>query len=503
MTVAQPASGRALHLPGWAAGVVAAAVVVMALLLTATPAAAHVELSESNPQNVSTVPGPVPEIRLTFSAAADAVADQFELRDAANADVPIASIENEGETILVVIPAIPLTSGRSRLTWAIRSGDSHTMTGNLSFTVTAAESAEGAPTTSAPPVVTDAEVAAAEPTETDGGTLPKGTADHLATVSRWVVYAALFLSVGGLAYLAWVHRGSEGEGRRLVFYVRRAAVVVLLASVVEWMAQLVAARSGDIWAIGAPGAWGDLASTGFGRGTLLRLVGGVLVLAFLRIDHVEHNFWTTDLGYDDAESFSLDRPSGVGVATRTEPALSRLRVEASPLAFIGAAALVVSEAFIGHTATVEPRFVVLLSDAGHLLAGAAWVAGGLMLALTLRRRQQRGQPLDARLLATRFSVMASWALAAVTVTGVALAWSILRTPSALWSTEFGKVLLLKLAVVAVVLAIGTHNHRVLVPTLAEGDVNAAHRFQRLLSIEVALFGAILLFTALLVVSNPT
>jgi methionine-rich copper-binding protein CopC len=114
-------------------GVAAAAVIAAVVVGTmAGTAAAHVELTQSQPQNVGTATAPVSEIRLTFSAAADAVPDRFELRDTTSATVPIASIENDGEAVLVVTPETPLTSGRSRLTWAIRSGDSHTMSGSIS-----------------------------------------------------------------------------------------------------------------------------------------------------------------------------------------------------------------------------------------------------------------------------------------------------------------------------------------------------------------------------------
>src|SRR5690606_14305865 len=125
----------------------------------------------------------------------------------------------------------------------------------------------------------------------------------------------------------------------------------------------------------------------------------------------------------------------------------------------GAVLLVASEAFLGHTATTQPRLLVVASDAGHLLAGGLWAAGAVMLAATISRRHRRGLPLDARLLATRFSVVAGWSLAGVAVTGMALAWGILGEFDALWTTSFGKVLVAKVAVVAVIAALGDYNHR--------------------------------------------
>jgi carbonic anhydrase/acetyltransferase-like protein (isoleucine patch superfamily) len=69
----------------------------------------------------------------------------------------------------------------------------------------------------------------------------------------------------------------------------------------------------------------------------------------------------------------------VGVAARPVATLSRPRVEASPLAFVGAGALVLSEAFIGHTATVQPRVVVLAVEVG-LFAAVLLVTALLVVA---------------------------------------------------------------------------------------------------------------------------
>ncbi len=490
---------------------VPAAVFVVVILGSSSAAWAHVSLVSSEPQNVSTVAGPVDEIRLTFSAQADPVADEFSLVSSSGAEVPIDSVTNDGGEVLVVSLAEAPPVGRTRLTWAIRSGDSHTMTGSVSFTVTEpSPGAVGVPDTSAVVGADQAVDAALEgnpETETDWsatGSAPSRTlADHLATAARWLVYGAAFICIGGLAYLGFVHRGTPAECRRLVFYARRAAVVVVAASVAEWLAEVVAYSRGAVWDLVSPSAWNDLLGTGFAKGTALRLVGAGLVLVFTRN---EVDRW--DSGGDwpeDPLDRILDDPvaqGGVAVVDRA-PALARARVEASAGALIGAALLVISEAFIGHTATVTPRLAVLVSDAGHLVAGAAWSSGALMLAVTLTSRRRSGRPLDARLLATRFSVMATWCLVLVAVTGTAMAWSILGGPSALFSTEFGRVLLLKLVLVAGLVAVGGYNHLRLVPGLEAGDHDVEGRFASTITVEVALFTAVLAVTALLVTASPT
>jgi copper transport protein len=474
---------------------VAAVLVVVLVIATARPVSAHVDLLESDPVNVSTVAAPVETIRLTFSAAADPVADEFVLEGGDGADVPITSVVNDGEDVLVVTPDSSPEPGRSRLTWAIRSGDSHTMTGTIAFTVTSA----GTAVASADDTVTQTPTAADASSGTSSPA--RGLADLVAGAGRWLVYLALLFCVGGLAHLAWVHRGSTLEGRRLVFLVRRAALLVVIGSVVEWLAQTVIFSAGDVAALWSPSDWLDLAGTGFARGTVLRIVGAVVVLACLRMD--------LDASDPDGDTdpFAREptRPAigGVALAEDTRPVPSRVRVEASPLALVGAALLVLSEAFIGHTASTEPRLVVVAADAAHLAAAGVWATGATMVASTLARRRSRGEPLDARLLASRFSVVAAWVLAAGAVTGVVLAWTILGEPSALWSTEFGRLLLAKVALVGVVVAIGAHNHRVLVPALVAGDDSADERFRRAITAEAAAFGLVLLLTAGLVASSPT
>lgn len=270
---------------------------------------------------------------------------------------------------------------------------------------------------------------------------------------------------------------------------------------------MVVFDGGSTAAVLSPSAWGAVLNDSFGTGTLLRLVGAGLVLGFLRID-LDHTFVLDgDNGFDElsaADLALLDAPGGGAVATRLEPTappLVRLRVEASPVAFIGAVLLVASEAFLGHTASTEPRLLVIASDAGHLIAGGLWAAGAVMLAATISRRHRRGVPLDAKLLATRFSVIASWSLAGVAVTGLALAWGILGEVDALWTTTFGKVLIAKVAVVAAIAAIGGFNHKVLVPALIDGGEHADQQFRRTVTIEACLFGVVLALTALLVASS--
>jgi methionine-rich copper-binding protein CopC len=115
-----------------AAALVALVISGIVSVVGASPVWAHIELADSDPQNVSSVDEPVEVVRLTFTGEADAVADQFAIEDPDGNVVPIVSIEAEGDgSTLAVTPVHALAGGRHRVSWAIRSGDSHSFV--LSF----------------------------------------------------------------------------------------------------------------------------------------------------------------------------------------------------------------------------------------------------------------------------------------------------------------------------------------------------------------------------------
>lgn len=489
---------------------VAVAAFFVALIGSAVPASAHVNFVGSTPANVSTVVGPVSRIVLEYSGTSDPIRDDFLIQDASGTSQPIASVGNDGDSKVVVTSVNALPSGRNKVSWALRGTDGHKMTGTISFTVAAATSSSTTSTAKAPPPTpstpsaqpVDADITESEANSTSSVSSDTDSAEMIATAGRWLVYVMILFTVGSLAYLVLVHRGTRREGRRIVFLIRRSAILVIVGSTMEWFAQLAVYGSGSITDVVSPSAWGDLLSTSFALGTLCRIMGAALVLRFVPIEVVSEDpidFAKLD-DYDLFGELASPSPTATAVVSEPETRLARVRVESGPLAFVGALLLVVSESFIGHTASVEPRALVLVSDAVHMLAAAVWVAGVWLLAWTFWQRTRRGESLDARLVATRFSITATWALVAVAISGTALGWAILGSPGRLFTTEFGRMLLIKVALVAVIGAIGLHNRRTLLPALEQPGIDV--RFYRTIIIESALFVAVLVATALLVVANP-
>lgn len=122
-----------------------------------------------------------------------------------------------------------------------------------------------------------------------------------------------------------------------------------------------------------------------------------------------------------------------------------------------------------------------------------------MLAVVLWRRHRHGRRLRALHLALRFSVVATAALVAVAVAGLALTVIVLDAPSGLWSTQWGRTLMVKTVLVAFAAAGGAYNHRVLIPELstAPDDPVLVARFRTVVTFEAVALAAAVAATAVL------
>jgi copper transport protein len=82
------------------------------------------------------------------------------------------------------------------------------------------------------------------------------------------------------------------------------------------------------------------------------------------------------------------------------------------------------------------------------------------------------------------------------VTGLFATWLHVGAPSALWQTDYGRTLLIKLALLGTVFGTGAYNWRRLRPAL--GDEAGATRLRRSATVEIAAGVLVLLATAVLV-----
>jgi copper transport protein len=117
----------------------------------------------------------------------------------------------------------------------------------------------------------------------------------------------------------------------------------------------------------------------------------------------------------------------------------------------------------GHAAGVDPAWYGIGLDAVHLLAAGLW-AGGIA-ALAMLRPPGGWRSTEARVLLARFTPIALGAFAATVVAGGLEAITQLGSIQALFGTAYGRVLLVKMALVALMLPLSAMAWRLRRPHL--------------------------------------
>jgi len=177
------------------------------------------------------------------------------------------------------------------------------------------------------------------------------------------------------------------------------------------------------------------------------------------------------------------------------------RLEGGLLAAFAAAAL----AWAGHAAAIEDWGLwPLAADSLHLLATGAWLGGllplSLLLTLAVREPGAAGS-LVAREAARRFSTLALPAVGLLVLTGLVNAWVHVREFPPLVGTPYGRLLLVKLAVLGALLGIAAVNRTRLNPRLLAAPPDRVPRHDLLRLRRNVCLEATLGFGILLVVSG--
>lgn len=243
-----------------------------------------------------------------------------------------------------------------------------------------------------------------------------------ATAVRGVMYAALLAGAGVIGFVLLVGGLARDELATLGRVARRSGAVSLVAVVAGVPLQAAQETGLGLAAFVRPLLLADTLSSAFGASSLLRLAGLVALVVTLP-GRPRRAAW------------------GAGIA-------------------LGSLLLA------GHSVTTGPRALVLASDAAHLAATALWFGGVVGLAAVMRRRRFGGDPVAAAQIVSRFSGIATAAVAVVVASGLAWAWAEVRALRALTSTAYGWALLAKIVLVGGVLLIGAYNNRRLVPAVA-------------------------------------
>jgi copper transport protein len=442
----------------------------------ASRVAAHTGFESSTPADSATVAEPVTDVFIVFTGPATPVGDGFVALDPDGVIRTPSNVATDDDMTFRLEFEPPLVGGAIGVRWEVQAPDAHPIEGAFSFTVTA-----GAPTTTSTVpeattnIVDDAATTAATTTATAGtttGTDPPTALDDFLTVDnsrpgettqligRIITLLAAMLALGGTAFLATTFRGSTDELRSSIGVLRTLGALVSIGALIEYVGFVSDADESFT------SAWTSTPGVAMG----LRLLGGVLLAVGLRSDS-----------------------SGSAPNERWVPG-------SSPVALGGAAVILASFWFDGHTVSKGLRPLHALVNTVHVGAGAVWVGGIVAIASVIWRRSRRGVPARAAELVVRFSHIATVALVAVISAGVVMAITVLDSLGELTSTEWGQILLLKMGAVAVAACFGTYNHFRLRPALeaAPGDPELTERLRAVLTAEAIVLGFVVVVTTWLV-----
>ncbi len=423
----------------------AAAALFVVVLATALPAWAHATLVRSVPADDSIVDGPVQEVELEFNEPVGLEADGVIVLNGAGERVEAGPAEQDTTGKSLTIPLQPdLPNGSYVVSYRVTSADSHVVRGALVFSI----GEEG-------------EIAAV-PAGGEGG-----AETWIIRLNRFLMGAATLMAAGGLLFLGLVHDGRNDELGRFARLVVNVAGVGLLATLIGLYLQALALST----SLGAAfGALPGVATSPYGVASFLRLAALVAVA------------WVAHL--------ARRRSSG----DHLKPAVVALAAVAAVAPF----------SLTGHTLLSEPRWLATVANIGHTFTAAAWLGGLVLLGLALRRRSRAVDAVGAGTLVARFSRLAFGTVVLLVAAGAILAWIEVRSGVALVTTTYGRTLLVKLGLVALVLLAAAYNQRRLVPSLRRaGDSTAAlARLRSTVRFEVVGLVLVIAVTAVLVDFTP-
>lgn len=182
------------------------------------------------------------------------------------------------------------------------------------------------------------------------------------------------------------------------------------------------------------------------------------------------------------------------------------------LGFAAALGLTAAIAWTGHAGSTLGAIgnLHVTADALHLLAAGAWIGGLVPLVLLLaavRRHPTVAWTSQARDVTRRFSTLGTVSVATLMASGIVNAWILVGSVHGLLVTEYGRLLMLKLGVFAIMLVFAAMNRFWLTPRLAlsaasGAQLDALRQLTRNSTIEIGLGLAIFAIVGMLGTLHP-
>ena len=413
------------------------------LLLCCAPALAHATLVEASPARGSEVSEPPGRVELRFTEPVDAEFDPVVVRAADGARVDARDARVDPEDARVVLADLEdLPEGSYTVEWRVTSIDGHVVEGRYGFAVAAAgedrsprDAGNGEKTSEAAGAYGRHHAG-----HNGGGTGRMASPDRRAPVygptearaaeiSHGIALAATAFLAGLAPFVALVWLPANGQSG-----VGRAAIRPLGALAWGLLVALAVAGVGELSSYAARASGGALSAELFSQALLDSRVGAV---------------WLGRLGLALLVAASITAAARSGRAWPWWAATGTSAVLLTTLTGLSHAA-----------ATGLP--LPLLADWTHAAAAAVWMGGLLGFAVALFSAPLRGLAPDLQSKVRersvrRFSSVATTAVAVLACTGLYAAVLHVPSPQTLVATPYGRALLVKLALLTLLLAVGASN----------------------------------------------
>lgn len=446
----------------------------------AAPALAHAELEATTPANGAELEAAPGSVELQFSEPVQLIEGTIRLFPGGDAE-PVeldAAVANSAVTI--DLPP-DLGDGAYAVSYRVVSADGHPVGGALTFQV-------GQGQFEAPQVTTPV----SNPAFTEG----------LVSVLTGVQYLGLLGFVGLLFFEHVVLRGVRSAGERPDPLTRKLLRNTYGAAAISALLLLPAsgsrvtgnefmtfnAETGDFIILPPSGWWPGASGQVIASAVLITVAGWIALIIGNRARH------TAVQGGAAGRTGQSPRPGTAALASLV-------------LAFVA----LIAPVLVGHTQTIQPTWMMIAADIGHLAAGAFWVGGviGLLRFLGAASPAAKGDepriaPLKAAQVVIDFSRFALASVIVLAVSGVLMAVLILGAWEAVFATAYGRTLLIKLGVVVAVVALAAFNRTRLMPHLMSRP-DAPRQWatlKRIVIAEVALLICVLGVTGFLTNATP-
>lgn len=260
-------------------------------------------------------------------------------------------------------------------------------------------------------------------------------------IGKIFLYTGLFLGVGGAFALAWL----AGEARAGQRFVTAAVLCGLVAAPLSLGFQGRDALGAPLSHLAQPVIWRTGLGTSFGWTVLIALIA-----------------------------------LGLGLLSLAGP-----RVVARPFALAGLAGVGVALAASGHASVAEPQWLTRPLVFLHGVGIAFWAGALVPLGLALKGSSAHAAPF-----LRRFSRLIMPVVAVLAVAGVVLAVIQVQTPVALVDTAYGRLLLVKLALLVFLFTLAAVNRWRLTASAEAGSTEVQRRLTRSIGVEMLIVLAI-------------